>query len=89
MEGAAQRTTAEIQLAETEMYERRWYLASLESDTDPEVIEARLRLATTLAADDLDRKDDPYHQGWLDGAHQALRWVLGDGERIEDASLDT
>lgn len=35
------------------------------------------------------RPVDAYELGWLDGVHQALRWALGDGDEIENASLDT
>jgi hypothetical protein len=88
------RTHAEIKAAAEEFYARRWYLVSLamaaEGRDSAEAEEARQRMAleNPVFASDLEQLSD-LHTGWLLGAHQALRWVLGDGDRIEDASRDT
>jgi hypothetical protein len=84
----------DVRAAEHELYVRRWYLVSVgligAGRDSAEADEARQRAALEypVLLSDLEQRSE-YHDGWLAGAHQALRWVLGDGERIDDASADT
>jgi hypothetical protein len=63
---------------------------SVKSGEMAELLAARSETALNpRLVEDLEHVDDAYRQGWRDGAYQALRWVLGEGDEIEDASLDT
>src|SRR5262245_22627354 len=83
-----------VSKAEEELLARRWYQVSLEiaaegrDSSEAEEARQRMALENPVFVTDLELMSE-YHRGWLDGAHQALRWVLGDGDRIEDASRDT
>jgi hypothetical protein len=90
-----QKSGAEIQAAEVEFFNRRWYQASLDLEEqgegwpEDEAARGKIALDHPLCLSDLEQRESDYHRGWLDGVHQALRWVLGDGDRVEDASLET
>lgn len=92
------RPLAEIQSAEKEMYNRRWYNKSvtrdyfvekgqvepLSDDVRESVLEARRQIEDELGADSLTITSD-WEAGLWAGKHSALRWVLGD----EWDNLDT
>ena len=90
----APKTLVELKAAEEEFSTRRWYLTSVQIGfEDASVYQARsyAERRFPVVADDVAalNQSPQYHQGWLDGVDQALRWALGDGERVEDANLDT
>jgi hypothetical protein len=90
------RPESEIRHAEEEFLSRRWHrmIRELSQGFTPEqqqvAHEARQLAAHAYPnlVNDLEETTE-YRAGWLDGVHQALRWVLGQGDRVEDASLDT
>lgn len=88
---ARMRTPDEIQEAEREMYERRWYdhhilliQKAMPRDDGPEGTkiltkagEAADRIEATYGKESLQPMTD-FEWGVLSGRHYALRWVLGD-----------
>ena len=88
------RTKDDIEAAEAALHKRRWYQVSValaEAGRDSREADAarqKIALDNPILLHDLEQRSE-FHAGWLLGAHQALRWVLGDGDRIEDASPGT
>ena len=68
------RTTREVEAVEAELHARRWYEGNLDDAA------AGDSAGADAAAE--------FRRGWLLGAHQALRWVLGEGGSIESARSD-
>jgi len=87
----AMRSLAEIQAAETEMYNRRWYDRSktrdhfveigqvepLPDELREQVLSARSLIEAELGTETLQVGSD-WEAGLWAGKHSALRWVLGD-----------
>jgi len=87
----AMRPLADIQAAETEVYNRRWYDRSMTRDhfvdigqVEPlpdalrdQVLSARKQIESELGAESLSVASD-WEAGLWAGKHSALRWVLGD-----------
>jgi hypothetical protein len=88
------RAPEEIEAMCEEFFARLWYHRSLMFAADgkdsPKAEEARQRVALDYPIVLWDMEAGPeIPRGWMLGVVQALRWVLGDGERVEDASRDT
>lgn len=87
---ATVRTPEEIERMHEEFDRRLWFRRSLQialSGRDsPEAMTARQNVAREypVVLDDIANPT-----GWMSGALQALRWVLGEGERVEGGSADT
>ncbi len=78
------RKKAEIQKAEQELFDKRWYRKHRASGS-PKVGEKAARKIEKKYGKENLRVDNDYKQGMLDGKHSAIRWVLGD----EWDNLDT
>ena len=71
------RTLAEIQQAEQEIFDKRWYVHHMSSGAPSVGRKAAKRIEKKYGKKDLGPYTD-FEWGVLAGRHYALRWVLGD-----------
>jgi hypothetical protein len=81
----------QIEAAEKEMFDRRWYERSLlfqakDGYSIPQAVKEREKVEEEYGKDNLGPYDD-FSWGMLAGKHAALRWVLDNEVTWDDDSL--